>query len=310
LLQITPSARCRRWWGPRRAECEAEPSSPTATERSVRRRTYRWTGGRSRPAGVSGPAGRPRNPRPPSGRRLRGWGDAAAVVPKAVRHPDGWWAPRRGGCGWYGSWSQRAPRRGATAEVARCETGGTRNAVDAGRSLGGSHEGPPFPPPPAKGLHAEVASSRTIRALGLADGRCVWESVPSRGRSAGRYDTARPRLGRTAGCGAGRSVRLPVSPRSLPPMAAPGPTCHYPTALRWSQAHSAMTSSTLHIPITTSADVRGLEQASLLDDTAETTAREACVVCPHTPSSHDAIAARFCSATRDGAIVRGCVCQS
>ena len=28
------------------------------------------------------------------------------------------------------------------------------------------------------------------------------------------------------------------------------------------------------------------------------------------PASHDAIAARFCSATRDGAIVRGCVCQS
>ena len=71
-----------------------------------------------------------------------------------------------------------------------------------------------------------------------------------------------------------------------------------------------MTSSTLYIPITTSADVQDLERGSLLDHAAEATDREACVVCPHKPGSHDAIAARFCSATRDGAIVRGCVCQS
>ena len=62
--------------------------------------------------------------------------------------------------------------------------------------------------------------------------------------------------------------------------------------------------------ITTSAALRHLEQASLLNDAAQATDREACVVCPHKPASHDAIAARFCSATRDGAIVRGCVCQS
>jgi hypothetical protein len=71
-----------------------------------------------------------------------------------------------------------------------------------------------------------------------------------------------------------------------------------------------MTSSTLHTPVTTFADVRDLEQASLLDDDAEATNTEACTVCPHKPASHDAIAARFCAATRDGAIVRGCVCQS
>jgi hypothetical protein len=93
-------------------------------------------------------------------------------------------------------------------------------------------------------------------------------------------------------------------------MAAPGPTYHYPAALRWSQADSAMTSSTLLTPTTTSADLPDLEQASLLDDAARATDGEACVVCPHKPASHDAIAARFCSATRDGAIVRGCVCQS
>jgi hypothetical protein len=66
----------------------------------------------------------------------------------------------------------------------------------------------------------------------------------------------------------------------------------------------------LYVPITTSADVRDIGRASSLADAAETTDREACVVCPHKPASHDAIAARFCSATRDGAIVRGCVCQS
>jgi hypothetical protein len=71
-----------------------------------------------------------------------------------------------------------------------------------------------------------------------------------------------------------------------------------------------MTSSTVLIPITTSADVRDLEPASLLDDAAEAITKEACDVCPHPHADHDAIAARFCSATGNGAIARGCVCQS
>ena len=71
-----------------------------------------------------------------------------------------------------------------------------------------------------------------------------------------------------------------------------------------------MTSSTLLIPVTTSADVRDLQQASLLDDAAERMNKEACDVCPHPHAVHDAIAARFCSATSNGAIARGCVCQS
>jgi len=91
-------------------------------------------------------------------------------------------------------------------------------------------------------------------------------------------------------------------------MAVPGPTHHYPAALRWSQAVSAMTCST--IPITTSADLRDLEHASLLDDAAGAMNKEACDVCPHPHADHDAIAARFCSATGNGAIARGCVCQS
>ena len=69
-----------------------------------------------------------------------------------------------------------------------------------------------------------------------------------------------------------------------------------------------MTSPT--IPIPTSADVRDLEQASLLDDAAGAMNEEACDVCPHPHADHDAIAARFCSATGTGAIARGCVCQS
>jgi hypothetical protein len=37
---------------------------------------------------------------------------------------------------------------------------------------------------------------------------------------------------------------------------------------------------------------------------------EACDVCPHPHAGHDAIGTRFCSATRVGAIARGCVCRS
>ncbi len=93
--------------------------------------------------------------------------------------------------------------------------------------------------------------------------------------------------------------------RSLPVhclVAVPGPTHHHPAALRWSQVVPAMTTPVLLVPITTPADPRDLEQASAAD--------AACGVCPHPHTDHDAIAARFCSATGNGAIARGCVCQS
>jgi hypothetical protein len=35
-----------------------------------------------------------------------------------------------------------------------------------------------------------------------------------------------------------------------------------------------------------------------------------CAVCPHPPAAHDAIGARFCSATAAGAFDRGCVCRT
>jgi hypothetical protein len=70
-----------------------------------------------------------------------------------------------------------------------------------------------------------------------------------------------------------------------------------------------MTSCTLPMPITTSADVRELAQESLIGDAPEGMRQKACDVCPHPHANHDAIAARFCMATGNGAIARGCVCQ-
>jgi hypothetical protein len=35
----------------------------------------------------------------------------------------------------------------------------------------------------------------------------------------------------------------------------------------------------------------------------------ACDVCPHALSGHDAIGLRFCRATLNGAITRGCICR-
>ena len=69
-----------------------------------------------------------------------------------------------------------------------------------------------------------------------------------------------------------------------------------------------MTSSTLLT--TTAADLRGLEQASRLDHAPEARDEETCDVCPHPRANHDAIAARFCAATGNGAVTRGCVCRS
>ena len=70
-----------------------------------------------------------------------------------------------------------------------------------------------------------------------------------------------------------------------------------------------MTSSTLPLPISSSGDLGDLEQASSLD-ALEAMDAEACDVCPHPRAGHDAIAARFCSATGNSAVTRGCVCRS
>jgi hypothetical protein len=39
------------------------------------------------------------------------------------------------------------------------------------------------------------------------------------------------------------------------------------------------------------------------------TADEACFVCGHPMSAHDAIGTRFCAATAAGALSRGCICH-
>ena len=93
-------------------------------------------------------------------------------------------------------------------------------------------------------------------------------------------------------------------------MAVPGTTYHYPAAQRWSQAVCAMTSSTFAIQSTTPADIGDLERASVLDDAGQGMSDATCGVCPHPHADHDAIAARFCSATLNGAIARGCVCRA
>jgi hypothetical protein len=43
--------------------------------------------------------------------------------------------------------------------------------------------------------------------------------------------------------------------------------------------------------------------------TSPGTADPACEVCPHPVSQHDAIGLRFCRATKNAALDRGCVCR-
>jgi hypothetical protein len=71
-----------------------------------------------------------------------------------------------------------------------------------------------------------------------------------------------------------------------------------------------MTSSTFVSPSTSSADVRDIEGASMLDHAVEDMNERACGVCPHPHAAHDVISARFCSATLINAITRGCICPS
>jgi len=39
-------------------------------------------------------------------------------------------------------------------------------------------------------------------------------------------------------------------------------------------------------------------------------AAPACDACPHPTADHDRIGLRFCSATREGALTRGCACRT
>ena len=127
------------------------------------------------------------------------------------------------------------PRTRARAEPARRGMGRARQRRRWARVRGWVPSGTADPPPPAKGLDAEVASTPTLRASGPPDGRCAW----------GIGAVQRPVAGH---CGATR--RDAVQPPDAVPgvasacrsllvhciIAAPGPTYHDPAALRWSQA--------------------------------------------------------------------------
>ena len=76
----------------------------------------------------------------------------------------------------------------------------------------------------------------------------------------------------------------------------PDPTFRYPTAVRWSQAAAAMSLS---------------PSAPAPDVVTNPSATEAvCDVCPHPAAAHDRIGRRFCQATLDSALTRGCICRS
>ena len=233
-----PGEQGRRLVGTPSAECEngAVVADGDVSERAAADVPVDQ-GAQSRPVGISGPAGRPQSPKPRSGPSRPGWGGAAAPapVPIAGRHPVGWEAPPlsvEGGS--YGWWSRSStPPARESAEPARRRPGRTRNGVDARRCLGGSH----------RDRRSPSASGGTQRRGGVNPDptRIRAARRPLRPMNRWRPAIDRPatmtsRLGSAAGRGTRRSLRLPVPPRSLPPMAAPGPACHYPAALRWSQA--------------------------------------------------------------------------
>jgi hypothetical protein len=244
MARITP-ARCRRWWGlgvPSVKRSRCRPGMTDEARSAAAGRTYGRREQRRRVA-VSGPAGRPRIPRPPSGPTLRGWGGAASSAPATIagRRPVGGWAPPLSlDGGSYGSSSRSGTPRRAGTRRSRRVAGRTEqgNGVGAQRCLGGSHLGPPIP------LRQRRDSTPRWRRPGpyahpsRPGGRCS-RGIRAVERPIEAAHAAHPRLV-PAGPGAGRSVRSPAPPRSLPPVAAPGPMYHYPAALRWSQAVSAM----------------------------------------------------------------------
>ena len=76
------------------------------------------------------------------------------------------------------------------------------------------------------------------------------------------------------------------------------PTNTITAVLRRSQALITVTLSTATAPIDTGT----------ADGIRPEGGTPACDVCPHSLVGHDAISARFCSATLTGALARGCIC--
>jgi hypothetical protein len=92
----------------------------------------------------------------------------------------------------------------------------------------------------------------------------------------------------------------------------PDPTFVYAAAPRRSQVVGAMAAPALPAPPGAFVDVPSPAQLgqSLINAADPFNDDAACDVCPHAVFSHDAIGLRFCRATLNGAITRGCVCRS
>jgi hypothetical protein len=64
------------------------------------------------------------------------------------------------------------------------------------------------------------------------------------------------------------------------------------------------------MPTTTSTATRTGRHQPPTEATQQPVNDPGCDVCPHPIAHHDAIGLRFCRATLDSAIARGCVCRA
>jgi hypothetical protein len=199
MARITP-ARCRRWWGlgvpsVERSRCRQ------GDERSAKRRR----GGTDvRSTGAEAVRRRQRASRPPSDSQTAVWADSARVGWRRVfragddRRPASRW--RLGAAAVRGRRVVRIvvtvgyPEAGGNAKPARRRMDRTGERRRCATVPGWVPSGTADPPPPAKGLHAEVASARTLRASGL-----TWRPLHPRSRrrraaDRGRHDAAHPLL--------------------------------------------------------------------------------------------------------------------
>ncbi len=63
------------------------------------------------------------------------------------------------------------------------------------------------------------------------------------------------------------------------------------------------------MPAPASTTERSDQRPQPLDAARPSAAAPGCVACPHPVADHDAIGLRFCRATLDSALARGCICR-
>ncbi len=64
------------------------------------------------------------------------------------------------------------------------------------------------------------------------------------------------------------------------------------------------------MPAPASTTERSDQRPQPLDAARPSAAAPGCDACPHPVADHDTIGLRFCRATQDSALTRGCVCAS